>query len=567
MQRLEELAHEEGVAAGLLQDELGKRLDAGRVAGDGLGGDLGDVLEPEPTHLEVLDGHALAAQILEGHRERVLELDLVVAVRADEEEARGLGVGEDGLEHLDRGGVDPLEIVEEDHERARRPAERAEEAAEHQGEAVLRLDGTELEDGRLLAQDHRHVRDDVDDDLPARPERVEEAPAPRLEILLALAEDLLDEPAERRGDGAPRDVALELIVLARDEVPERRRDGLVQLVDQRRLADARVPRDHEARPLAAAHAIEGPGHPRDLGVAAMEPLRHLKAVRHVVAPESEEFGGRAPIVGLLAGRVEAGQDLGEVGVEAPGRAVPLLRGLGEQLHHHAGERLGERRIDVARRRRVRGDVRVDQRHRIRRREGEPPGEELVQRAPQRIEIGPVVDRPVHSPRLLRGHVGERPLQHRGVGGEVPLLGEGRSDAEIDDLELARRGIAHDVRRVDVLVDHAAGVDLGERAGHRDGDLQRLAQPEPAAAKEPIERLGAEVLQADDPRAPQRILGERAYDAGHVQGARDLVLLPVALQLRGRRVLALEHLEDDALAAGDPTRPGRPGTCCSRGSSP
>jgi hypothetical protein len=110
-----------------------------------------------------------------------------------------------------------------------------------------------------------------------------------------------------------------------------------------------------------------------------------------------------------------------------------------------------------------------------------PTNELVEQRPERVHVGPGVNR--LSAGLLRRHVGEGaeqrarpglggvPAPGRAVGGaEDVLLGE----AEVQDLEPAVRGY-HDVRRLDVAVHDAAGVGLPEGLRDAVDDVEGLVE--------------------------------------------------------------------------------------------
>ena len=84
--------------------------------------------------------------------------DLVVAIGADHQEVVAGGVVHPVLEELQRRGVDPLQIVQEEHERVLRLGKHAQEPGQHQVEAVLRFDGTHLEDGWLRAEQLLELR-------------------------------------------------------------------------------------------------------------------------------------------------------------------------------------------------------------------------------------------------------------------------------------------------------------------------------------------------------------------------------------------------------------------------
>src|SRR5262249_53858685 len=141
--------------------------------------------------------------------------------------------------------VGPLEVVEEEEERSASTGEGAEELSEHHGEAVLLLRERQRRDGGLLADDERDLGDEVDDELRVRPEGAEQPVAPRGDALLGLGEDLTDDVREGLSDRGVGNVALVLIELPGEEEATRRRDDPVELLDERGLPDAGVPRDED----------------------------------------------------------------------------------------------------------------------------------------------------------------------------------------------------------------------------------------------------------------------------------------------------------------------------------
>ena len=100
-----------------------------------------------------------------------------------------------------------------------------------------------------------------------------------------------------------------------------------------------------------------------------------------------------------------------------------------------------------------------------------PREHLVQHAGQAVDVAARVH--VAAPRRLLGaHVGRRADREAGLG---QLLGAGRAqragDAEVGDDRLV--AVEEDVLGLDVTVDDAAAVRVGQRAGHVAGDSERV----------------------------------------------------------------------------------------------
>jgi hypothetical protein len=172
--------------------------------------------------------------------------------------------------------------------------------------------------------------------------------------------------------------------------------------------------------------------------------------------------------------------------------IPLLGGLREQLHHDLREDLWDFGRAPRRRRRLPRDVAVHELHRIGRLEGRRAGQELVEHRAERVEIGAVVERPVHPAGLLRRHVRERPFERVGALQLLRLEREARREPEAGEPHGEGRRIEEDVLGCDVLVDHAAAVERREGARGAEGDPQRGLE---------VRAPGAERLAH---RAPARI---------------------------------------------------------------
>ena len=123
-----------------------------------------------------------------------------------------------------------------------------------------------------------------------------EGASPPVHLGFALAEDLADQGLEGLGQGGVGDVALVLVELARREQPARRDQHLVQLVDDRRLADAGIAGDqHELRCAIGHDPVEGREQRVDLALAAVQSLRESAAGPTHRACQAETVRcGRAP---------------------------------------------------------------------------------------------------------------------------------------------------------------------------------------------------------------------------------------------------------------------------------
>src|SRR5262245_44391599 len=100
-------------------------------------------------------------------------------------------------------------------------------------EAVLRLERLELRHARLWADDELERGHDVDDELAVRLHGGVDGLAPTRDLLFAFRQQLLDEVLQRRDQRAERNVLLQQVELARDEVAALPRDRLIDLLHER----------------------------------------------------------------------------------------------------------------------------------------------------------------------------------------------------------------------------------------------------------------------------------------------------------------------------------------------
>jgi hypothetical protein len=191
----------------------------------------------------------------------------------------------------------------------------------------------------------------------------------------------------------------------------------------------------------------------------------------------------------------------------------VVEGVGErprQVATVARERL-ELAADAPSGRRRRGAA-----HRI------DPAERLVQDERERVQVGLLAD--LLALALLGGHVGER-AEHV-AGARQRILADEARTAEVRQLG-GFRAVLRAVRdehvlRLDVAVDDAARVRVGERAGECDSDREQLLVAQVAGGDQggegaPLDQLGdqvagvlhdARLIQRDDPRVRQARRRER-----------------------------------------------------------
>ena len=118
-----------------------------------------------------------------------------------------------------------------------------------------------------------------------------------------------------------------------------------------------------------------------------------------------------------------------------------------------------------------GNVAVHPFHRIGGGKGQRPRQHLVEGDAEGVQITARIDRAVHSPGLLRRHVGESSGDLLGRLGVGVLARQTGGNAEAGEPDGATRHIYQDVRRLDVLMNESVRVRLAQRPRERDPDAQ------------------------------------------------------------------------------------------------
>ena len=170
-----------------------------------------------------------------------------------------------------------------------------------------------------------YLRNQVDDELAVRPQRLPQGAAPLAHLRFALGEDLTNEGLERLRQGRVRDVALVLVELAGCEEAARRDEHLVQLVHDGGFADAGITGyEHQFRCALGHDPVEGREQGVDLALPPVQLLRDQQPVRRVVGSQRKRIDA--------AMRLPFRQAPPKIGLQAGGGLVALLSVLGEELH-------------------------------------------------------------------------------------------------------------------------------------------------------------------------------------------------------------------------------------------
>ena len=198
--------------------------------------------------------------------------------------------------------------------------------------------------------------------------------------------------------------------------------------------------------------------------------------------------------------------------ELAGRRVPVGGPLGQRLGQHRLQRSTQRRVDLAQRRRRRGQVREHPGGGGVARERHLPRQRLEQHTGQRVLVGPTVD--VLALQLLGRDVGQRPddeagLRHAGITAVL-------RDAEVGEVGVpAPAGPGdQDVRRLHVAVHKAARVRGVEGVGDLRDHLDGVARLHPAPAGDHRREVGA--LDEPHREVDVPVVLTRVVDRHHVR---------------------------------------------------
>ena len=375
----EELDRKEWITACLLVNELRQRPRAFQVAMQGAADEPADIVEPKRRQHDLTHPRVRFLDRLQRSQKRVSGTDLVVPIGADQQQVPHLRVRDQMLDEVERGGIQPLQIIEEQRERMLGRGERAKEAPKHQLKSVLRFLRRQVGNGRLFPDDELQFGNEVDHQLSVRAERLCQGAPPLLHFRFALDEDLADQGLEGLCKGRIGDVALVLIELACREKPARRHKHLVQLVDHRGFADAGIAgHQHELWRALRHDPIKGREQGGDLGLSPVELFRDQQSIRSVVRAQRKWIDATV--------RLPLAQATTQVGLDARGGLVTLLRGLREKLHHDRRKRLRNSARPLTRRVGLPCNMAVHPFHRIGSRKRKAPGQHFVKCHAERIEV-------------------------------------------------------------------------------------------------------------------------------------------------------------------------------------
>ncbi|MCY1010532.1 hypothetical protein OV079_34205 [Nannocystis pusilla] len=278
------LADEQRHAAGAVVDQRRQRGDLGRGAAEGVGEQRGGVVLGQRAQVDAARHLGQRSQGLLQQRRHGL-----VAERGDHQQAGRALAGQQRGEQLERGGVGPLQVVEQQHQRRGRVGEGADERAHGPVQAALGGPGR-VAVGRAGAgagQRGPQLGQEGEQRAGEAAERPLERERAAGQALLGVGEHGLDELHERGPQRAVGLVAAQLLELAGDEAAAAAGDLAVELVDQRGLADARRAGDQQQLGRAGADPRVGGRQLDGRRLAPVQPRRQFEPRRRVVARQRE----------------------------------------------------------------------------------------------------------------------------------------------------------------------------------------------------------------------------------------------------------------------------------------
>src|SRR6185312_1876738 len=149
------------------------------------------------------------------------------------------------FQKIKRGGIDPLQIVEEERQRMLRSGEHSEKAPKNHLKAPLHLLRRQLGDRVLFTNDEFQLRDEVQHELAIGTQRVTERLMPVVELHVALRQQRTYQALKGLCHDGIGNISLVLIELTPCKQAAPCYQHWLQLVDDRGFADAGIPRDKD----------------------------------------------------------------------------------------------------------------------------------------------------------------------------------------------------------------------------------------------------------------------------------------------------------------------------------
>src|SRR5215475_12032941 len=185
----------------------------------------------------------------------MVRVDFIVPIRPDQQQVLHIRLGQQILKQIERGCIEPLQVVEEEGQGMFRPREDVDKSTKYQVESALRILWGKLRDRWLFPDDELQLWNQVDHEPPVRTYCLPNGIAPLAQLWFALAQKGTDKALKGLRQGGIRDVALVLVELTRRKKSAGRNKPSMEFIHHGRLADAGVSGDeHQLRPAAGHYA-------------------------------------------------------------------------------------------------------------------------------------------------------------------------------------------------------------------------------------------------------------------------------------------------------------------------
>jgi hypothetical protein len=158
----EEMAHEERIARRLPPDDRGQLGHVGGLGAQRVTQERHQRIGVERAQRDACDRRAAGSNRLQRSAHGMVGIELIAAARAQDQKRADLRIDRHRAEQLQRRRVDPLQIVEEQHERRTFGGERAHEGREHQLKTVFIFRRADLGHRRLIAEERAQIGNRID---------------------------------------------------------------------------------------------------------------------------------------------------------------------------------------------------------------------------------------------------------------------------------------------------------------------------------------------------------------------------------------------------------------------
>ena len=173
------------------------------------------------------------ANVVQRLGEWVVLVNLVVAIRADHQKTPDTPMFDQVPQELERGVVEPLQIIEEQRERMLRPREDLEYALENEQEALLGLvRGRGLRGLRLTTDEQLEIGNELHHLLAVGLDGGEQRSPPASDIGITAPKNLAHQALECVRERRKRDIAFELIEFTGGKESSRRDEDAMNFVDE-----------------------------------------------------------------------------------------------------------------------------------------------------------------------------------------------------------------------------------------------------------------------------------------------------------------------------------------------